>query len=54
MRIKENKEKKSLKLKIDGERFFEKLPSLLNRQKTGFLAFKRGENNPAKPITNLC
>ncbi len=41
MRIKENKEKKSLK--IDGERFFEKLPSLLNRAKTGFLAIKRGE-----------
>jgi hypothetical protein len=52
MRIKENKERKGLK--IDGERFFEKLPCLLNRQKTGFLAFKRGENNPAKPITNLC
>ena len=52
MRIKENKERKGLK--IDGERFFEKLPCLLNRQITGFLAFKRGENNPAKPITNLC
>jgi len=44
MRIKENKERKGLK--IDGERFFEKLPSLLNRQKTGFSAFKRGELTP--------
>lgn len=43
MRIKENKERKGLK--IDGERFFEKLPCLLNRQKTGFYAFKRGESD---------
>jgi hypothetical protein len=52
MRIKENKERKSLK--NDGERFFEKLPCLLNRQKTGFLAFKEGRATPAEPITNLC
>jgi len=42
MSFKGIKEKKGLK--IDGERFFEKLPCLLNRQKTGFYAFKRGEN----------
>jgi len=52
MRIKGNKERKSLK--IDGERFFEKLPCLLNRQKTSFLTFKEGRATPAKPITNLC
>jgi hypothetical protein len=52
MSFKGIRERKSLK--IDGERFFEKLPCVLNRQKTGFLAFKRGESDPAKPITNLC
>lgn len=52
MFLRELREKKSLK--IDGERFFEKLPCLLNRQKTGFLAFKEGRERHAKPITNLC
>lgn len=52
MSFKGIKEKKSLK--IDGERFFEKMPSLLNKQKTGFLAFKRGELTPPSRITCLC
>jgi len=52
MRFKENKERKDFK--NDGERFFEKLPCLINRQKTGFYAFKEGREQPAKPITNLC
>lgn len=50
MRIKENKEKKSLK--IDGERFFEKLPSLLNRRITGLKPLK-GERIHAKPYNLL-
>ena len=50
MRIKENKERKGLK--IDGERFFEKLPCLINRQKTGFKPL-RGEINPAEPYNLL-
>ena len=49
-RIKENKERKVLK--IDGERFFEKLPCLINRQKTGFKPL-RGEINPAEPYNLL-
>lgn len=48
---KENKEKRSLKI---GERFFEKLPCLLKQAENRLLAFKRGESNPANPITNLC
>ena len=50
MRIKENKERKGLK--IDGERFFEKLPCLINRQITGFKPL-RGEINPAEPYNLL-
>ena len=50
MRIKENKERKGLK--IDGERFFEKLPSLINRQITGFKPL-RGETNHAEPYNLL-
>lgn len=50
MRIKENKERKGLK--IDGERFFEKLPCLLNRQKTGLKAL-RGERIHAEPYNLL-
>lgn len=49
-RIKENKERKSLK--NDGERFFEKLPCLINRQITGFKPL-RGEINPAEPYNLL-
>jgi hypothetical protein len=50
MRIKGNKERKSLK--IAGERFFEKLPSLLNRQITGFKPLKGGLTPPSR-ITYL-
>lgn len=49
-RIKENKERKSFK--NDGERFFEKLPCLINRQITGFKPL-RGEINPAEPYNLL-
>jgi hypothetical protein len=50
MRIKENKERKGLK--IDGERFFEKLPCLITGGKQAFKPLK-GEINPAEPYNLL-